>query len=479
MQDNIIELQHIKKCYVDDIEVIKDFNLEIKKGEFVTLLGPSGCGKTTILRMIAGFEAPTGGEILLEGKDITKFKPHQRPINTVFQKYALFPHLNIYENIAFGLKQKKLPKEVIQEKIKKVLEIVDLEVFEKRRVSSLSGGQQQRIAIARAIVNEPEILLLDEPLGALDYKMRQEMQDELKEMHRKLGITFILVTHDQEEALSMSDKIVVMAKGVIQQIGKPEEIYDRPSNTFVADFIGETNIFNGTIADNSAVHFCDREFTCQSEYPVGTLVDAVIRPEDIVITDPKDGQMEGEVISSVFRGKFYENGILSGKNEIYQQGSKELKIGEKVGIRIEPEAIHIMPLDLNKNHFQGTLDEHFMLHLSEESIPVDIEKLFPEYTQKDGRLYDKDGERVHVSGKKVEISFRSEDAQLSDDIEEGQFQGHIALIVYKGDHYYYLVRSRNREEYYVDDEYLWNLGDYVSVVVKPEDMKYRLLDGEV
>jgi len=209
-ENNIIELRHVKKCYEKDTPVIKDFSLTIKKGEFVTFLGPSGCGKTTILRMIGGFEQPTGGEILLHGKDISKLPPAKRPINTVFQKYALFPYLNIYDNIAFGLKMKKVPKEVIREKVKKVLEVVDLEGFEKRKISTLSGGQQQRVAIARAIVNEPEILLLDEPLGALDYKMRKEMQFELKEMHKELGITFIFVTHDQEEALALSDKVVVM-----------------------------------------------------------------------------------------------------------------------------------------------------------------------------------------------------------------------------------------------------------------------------
>ena len=242
---NIIELRHIKKCYVGDIPAVYDMNLEVEKGQFVTLLGPSGCGKTTILRMIAGFEQPTAGQIFLEGEDISNMPPYERKINTVFQKYALFPHLNIYDNIAFGMRQKKVDKEIIRQKVKHVLEVVDLEGFEKRRIQSLSGGQQQRIAIARAIVNEPEILLLDEPLGALDYKMRLEMQLELKRMHKELGITFIFVTHDQEEALTMSDKIVVMSKGMKQQEGTPETIYRCPQNAFVADFIGESNIFNG------------------------------------------------------------------------------------------------------------------------------------------------------------------------------------------------------------------------------------------
>ena len=261
MSQNIIELRNIKKVFEDDdTTVVEDFNLEVKKGEFVTFLGPSGCGKTTTLRMIAGFEFPTEGEILLNGEDISHLPPNLRPINTVFQRYALFPHLNVYENVAFGLNLKKLPKHVIDEKVKKVLEVVDLEGFEKRKISTLSGGQQQRIAIARAIVNEPDILLLDEPLGALDLKMRKEMQIELKAMHEQLGITFIYVTHDQEEALTMSDKVVVMSDGMIQQIGTPEEIYNEPKNAFVADFIGESNIFEGrmTVGFPQETAFSDR-----------------------------------------------------------------------------------------------------------------------------------------------------------------------------------------------------------------------------
>ena len=254
MGTNIIELKNIKKCY-DDMVVVEDFNLEVQKGEFVTFLGPSGCGKTTTLRMIAGFEFPTEGEILLNGEDISYLPPNRRPINTVFQRYALFPHLNVYDNVAFGLNLKRLPKSQINEKVRQVLEVVDLEGFEKRRISTLSGGQQQRIAIARAIVNEPDILLLDEPLGALDLKMRKEMQLELKSMHESLGITFIYVTHDQEEALTMSDKVVVMSNGMIQQVGTPEEIYNEPKNAFVADFIGESNIFEGKMTGSMTVRF--------------------------------------------------------------------------------------------------------------------------------------------------------------------------------------------------------------------------------
>ena len=286
---NIIELRGIKKVYEDGYTAVDDFNLEVKRGEFVTLLGPSGCGKTTTLRMIAGFSMPTEGEILLNGKPITDLPPYKRPVNTVFQRYALFPHMNIYNNIAFGLKQKKTPKDVIARKVRRVLDLVDLEGFEERSVSTLSGGQQQRIAIARALVNEPEILLLDEPLGALDLKMRKEMQLELKNMHDKLGITFIYVTHDQEEALTMSDKIVVMSEGKIQQIGTPEDIYNEPKNAFVADFIGESNIFNGMMTGKLRARFCGGEFVCVDDYEEGTHITAVVRPEDVELTKPGEG----------------------------------------------------------------------------------------------------------------------------------------------------------------------------------------------
>ena len=286
---NIIELKLITKPFEVVFVAVEDFNLTVKRGEFVTFLGPSGCGKTTTLRMIAGFEIPTEGEILLDGKEIGNLPPNKRPINTVFQRYALFPHLNIFDNIAFGLKLKKLSKDKIKRKVKKVLEMVDLEGFETRKVATLSGGQQQRIAIARALVNEPQILLLDEPLGALDLKMRKEMQLELKSMHERLGITFIYVTHDQEEALTMSDKIVVMSEGRMQQIGTPEDIYNEPKNAFVADFIGESNIFTGIMTDKLKVRFCGAEFACVDDVEHGRLVEVVVRPEDVEITTPENG----------------------------------------------------------------------------------------------------------------------------------------------------------------------------------------------
>ena len=340
--ENIIELKHITKNFDDNFTAVDDFNLEVQRGEFVTFLGPSGCGKTTTLRMIAGFEMPTEGEILLNGKDISKLPPNKRPINTVFQRYALFPHLNIYDNIAFGLKLKKLPKAEIEKKVKKALEMVDLEGFEDRRVQTLSGGQQQRIAIARSLVNEPEILLLDEPLGALDLNMRKEMQLDLKEMHESLGITFIYVTHDQEEALTMSDKIVVMSEGRIQQIGTPEDIYNEPKNAFVADLIGESNIFNGIMTGKLKGRFCGAEFECLDDVEHGTQVDVVVRPEDILIVSPEQGAVKGTVISVVFKGVHYEMEVMANGFEWLVQSTKMVPVGTKVGIKVDPFNIQIM-----------------------------------------------------------------------------------------------------------------------------------------
>ena len=369
MADNIIELRHISKVYSDNgFKAVDDFNLEVKRGEFVTFLGPSGCGKTTTLRMIAGFEMPTSGEILLNGEDISQLPANKRPINTVFQRYALFPHMNIYDNIAFGLKLKKLPKEEIRKKVKKVLDMVDLEGFENRKISTLSGGQQQRIAIARALVNEPEILMLDEPLGALDLKMRQEMQIELKHMHDELGITFIYVTHDQEEALTMSDKIVVLSEGRIQQIGTPEDIYNEPQNAFVADFIGESNIFKGIMTGHMKVRFCGGEFIGMDDVPEGTLVDVVVRPEDVIITKPEDGIIEGEVVSVIFKGMHYEVTVESGKYEMVIRTTKCYSVGERIGMKLEPDGIHIMLAEDHTTSFVTNINSDYTLDFNGKVI---------------------------------------------------------------------------------------------------------------
>ena len=342
MTENIIEIKNISKTF-EDLKVLDNISLDIKKNEFVTLLGPSGCGKTTTLKIIAGFENCDEGDVLFEEKRINELPPYERQINTVFQKYALFPHMNVYENIAFGLKIKKMPKAEIDKKVKEVLKLVDLDGFEKRKIESLSGGQQQRIAIARAIVNEPKVLLLDEPLGALDLKLRKEMQIELKRIQKHVGITFIFVTHDQEEALTMSDTVVVMNKGIIQQMGSPEDIYNEPKNRFVAQFIGESNIVEGVMLDDFKVQFCGKKFDCVDKgFKKNENIDVVIRPEDIKIVDKEDGHLRGTVISTVFKGVHYEIEVKEEHMTFILHNTKNVAIGEEIGMDIYPEDIHIM-----------------------------------------------------------------------------------------------------------------------------------------
>lgn len=467
--ENIIELKSITKRFEDGFAAVDNFNLEVKRGEFVTFLGPSGCGKTTTLRMIAGFDIPTEGQILLNGEDISRMPAYERPINTVFQRYALFPHLNIFDNIAFGLKLKKLPKAEIKRKVKRVLEMVDLEGFETRKVSTLSGGQQQRIAIARALVNEPEILLLDEPLGALDLKMRKEMQLELKSMHEKLGITFIYVTHDQEEALTMSDKIVVMSEGKMQQIGTPEDIYNEPKNAFVADFIGESNIFNGIMTDKRKVRFCGAEFECLDDVPKGTHIDAVVRPEDVIVTTEAEGAIKGEVISVVFKGVHYEITVVSGKNEIVIQSTKSAKVGSRVGLNIEPDGIHIMIAEHTLNKIESAVmfeKDSYYLEFLDGTIPVDLTDFYPKSVMaEDGTMKDMHGDVINTDAVRVILAVKPEDIKMSDDIEEGQLVGRIINLIYKGDHYSYVVRTDMDEDFIVDDEYLWNMDDRVSLII--------------
>ena len=489
---NIIELKNVGKSF-DDVVVVEDFNLEVKKGEFVTFLGPSGCGKTTTLRMIAGFEIPTEGQITLKGEDISKLPPYERPINTVFQRYALFPHLNIYDNIAFGLKLKtnevtykkdngkiitrkeKLSKKEIDKKVKRALEIVDLEGFEKRSVDTLSGGQQQRIAIARAIVNEPQILLLDEPLGALDLKMRKEMQIELKAMHERLGITFIYVTHDQEEALTMSDKIVVMSDGVIQQIGTPEEIYNEPKNAFVADFIGESNIFNGKVTDKLQVQFCDHTFTCVDDFHIGTKVEVVVRPEDIVMKPKGEGMMDVVVDSVVFKGVHYEITVLSGDNEIVIHSIYNAVVGDTISIDIDPDSIHLIENNLTTNDFDGIITKHNTVEFADGEFECDLTQLYPNSKYVDDVLVDEKGNEIDVVGKEVSVSipvFGS--IEMSDDADKGGTTGNIISLICKGDHYQYIVRTENEYDFIFDDEDLWNENDFVSLIIPKENISLKL-----
>ncbi len=343
MIDNkLIELVNITKRYNGNI-VIDDLNLYIRENEFLTLLGPSGCGKTTTLRIIGGFETPDEGKVVFDGKDITKLPPNERQLNTVFQKYALFTHMTIADNIAFGLKIKKKSKQYIKDKIKYALKLVNLDGYENRMPDSLSGGQQQRIAIARAIVNEPKVLLLDEPLGALDLKLRQDMQYELIRLKNELGITFVYVTHDQEEALTMSDTIMVMNQGYIQQIGTPEDIYNEPKNAFVADFIGESNIISATMVRDKLVNILGADFPCVDiGFGENKPVDVVIRPEDIDLVAPQNGMISGRVTSLIFKGVHYEMEVMANGFEWLVHSTDMSPVGSEVGIHVDPFDIQIM-----------------------------------------------------------------------------------------------------------------------------------------
>jgi spermidine/putrescine transport system ATP-binding protein len=492
-KQKIIELNGVYKEY-DGTLAVENVNLYVRKGEFITFLGPSGCGKTTTLRMIAGFELPTAGQILLNGKDITHLPPHKRPVNTVFQRYALFPHLNVYENIAYGLKLKKLKvtyedtvgnqierienytKEEIDEKVKKALKMVDLEDFEKRSVTTLSGGQQQRIAIARAIVNEPEILLLDEPLGALDLKMRKDMQLELKEMHKKLGITFIYVTHDQEEALTMSDTAVVMKDGKIQQIGTPQDIYNEPINSFVADFIGESNIFSGTMVGEKKVRFINKVFDCVDDFEKNEKVDVVVRPEDVKIVKEEKGMVGGVISSCIFKGVHYQMTMMVGRSEVVIQSTKGYDVGEKVFIQIAPQDIHIMKKEFVSNVYDGYITKNNTVCFADGEFACDVTQLYEGSSlDDDGYLVLKSGEKIDLSGVDVKVEVGLKDIEIIDNDEDGNACGSIISIVYKGDHYQVIIRTDEEEEDFVcDTEYTWNEQDRVSVRIPKEKIRLTL-----
>ena len=353
-KDNIVELKNISVAF-DGEQVLDGLNLEIKDKEFITLLGPSGCGKTTTLRLIAGFLEPDSGDVLFEGEKINGVPAYKRQVNTIFQRYALFPHLNVYENIAFGLRVKKRPEKEIKEKVAEMLKLVNLTGLEKRHIDTLSGGQQQRVAIARAIANHPKVLLLDEPLAALDLKLRKDMQKELKKIQQQLGITFIFVTHDQEEALTMSDRVVVMDGGKIQQVGTPQDIYNEPQNAFVADFIGESNIVDGKMLRDYYVEFSGQKFDCLDKgFNENEQVDVVVRPEDVDIVTPEKGMLKGQVTSVAFLGVHYEIIVDIGGFKWMIQTTDEHFTGDNVGLYIEPDAIHIM----KKSEYSGLYGDY-------------------------------------------------------------------------------------------------------------------------
>ena len=474
MARNLVELRHITKVYDDNV-VLDDLSLDVGENEFITLLGPSGCGKTTTLRIVGGFEKPDSGSVFFEGKDITDMPPNQRQLNTVFQKYALFPNMNVGQNIAFGLRIRGKSDAYIRDKIQYALKLVNLQGFERRKVESLSGGQQQRIAIARALVNEPEILLLDEPLGALDLKMRQEMQLELKEMHDRLGITFIYVTHDQEEALTMSDKIVVMSEGKIQQIGTPEDVYNEPKNAFVADFIGESNIFSGIMTGKKKVRFCGGEFDCVDDVAEGTHITAVVRPEDVVLSAPEKGMITGVVTSVIFKGIHYEIAVQSGKNEMEVKSIQAPKIGEKVGMSIEPDGIHIMIAEDHTNRFLVDINSDYRLEYNGKLLHASLTKLIRGGKRlDDGTIVDENGDTLDLAKTKIEASIQPQDIDMTDDAEEGLVEGNISNLIYQGDHYSYVIHTDLGQDFVVYDEDLWNMGDRVGLVMPTEKMSFAL-----
>ncbi len=373
MKNNvIIDLKNISVSFGDN-QVLKDLNLYIRDKEFITLLGPSGCGKTTTLRIIAGFIEPDEGEVIFDGKKINSLPPHKRQVNTIFQRYALFPHLNVYENVAFGLRIRKTPEKQIKQTVEEMLALVNLKGFNKRNINSLSGGQQQRVAIARALAVHPRVLLLDEPLGALDLKLRKDMQVELKNIQQRLGITFIYVTHDQEEALSMSDTVVVMDNGIIQQIGSPIDIYNEPKNAFVADFIGESNIVDGVMIEDCVVDFSGHRFECLDKgFDKNEAVDVVVRPEDVDVVAPDKGMLKGVVTSVTFKGVHFEIIVDIGGFKWMIQTTDYVAEGAQIGLFIEPDAIHIM----KKSEYSGMFGDYssFSEEFDELSNPEEEEE---------------------------------------------------------------------------------------------------------
>lgn len=541
--EKIIEFKHVTKIF-NGVTVIEDENFYVRKGEFLTILGPSGCGKSTTLRMIAGFETPTSGDILLEGKDIVTMPAYKRPINTVFQHYALFPNYDVYGNVAFGLKQVKVPvplkkkdgtpvlkinktkikylkkqiarlsKDTImdqnekEERIKKfegiieelkntpeqaykyrhlsnaemddrimrALQIVDLDEMEGRSIDTLSGGQQQRVAIARAIVLQPKILLLDEPLGALDLKMRKDMQLELKEMHRKLGITFIYVTHDQEEALTMSDTVMVMSDGVIQQIGSPTDIYNEPKNAFVADFIGDSNIYNGVMTGEKRVKILGKEFTCLDDFPIHDRVDVVIRPEDIKLsTTQKEDSFEGFIDSKVFKGIFFQYSIMVGKEEVIVKSTKDFAEKSNIYLTLIPDSMHIMKKQLSTNVFTDIqIDKNNNAVIDDVPFEVNITQLLANSNvDEDGYLV-VGNSKYDLTGFKVTATVKPEDIQITDNISSSQIGATVISQVYKGDHYLIIARTDDEEEdFIISTPYPFNVGDTVGISIPKDKITLR------
>ena len=450
----IIELHNIIKEF-DGERILDNIDLDIYDKEFITILGPSGCGKTTTLRIIGGFETPDSGECLFDGKRINDIPAYRRNVNTVFQKYALFPHLNVFENIAFALRLKKVPEDEIIRRVREMLDMVALRGFEHKNVNYLSGGQQQRVAIARALISHPRVLLLDEPLGALDLKLRKDMQNELKNIQKALGITFIFVTHDQEEALSMSDTVVVMNEGKIQQIGTPTDIYNEPQNSFVADFIGESNILNGKMVKDKLVEFVGHEFECVDEgFGENTEVDVVVRPEDIYIMNRLEGaQLTAKVKSCTFKGVHYEMFVDTDKGyELMIQDYNAFEPGSEVGLIIRPADIQVMHKERTCNTFEAeVVDENHVKFLYE--------------------TFECEPQTKYAAGEKVKVEVNFGKVELIDHPEDGMLSGEVYFLLYKGDHYHLTILTDDGDHIWVDTNDIWDKGDLVGINIAPKDIK--------
>ena len=446
--------------------ILNHINLDIHEKEFVTILGPSGCGKTTTLRIIGGFVEPESGDVIFDGTRINGLPPHKRNVNTVFQKYSLFPHLNVFDNVAFGLKLKKLPKDEIKKKVSKMLAVVDLKGYEKRPVQKLSGGQQQRVAIARALVCDPDIILLDEPLGALDLKLRKDMQLELKEIQKSTQKTFIYVTHDQEEALTMSDRVVVMNNGVIEQVGTPEDIYNEPVNAFVADFIGEANILNGIMIDDCRIRILGKELECVDKgFGKNTPVDVVIRPEDVIITPSEHGQLTGVVEKVTFKGVHYEMSIRCGKCEILVHSTRSAEIGSTVGMTVVPFNIQIMNklLPFYDNIIETTVtssdeeEKYFEFELEGETVKAE-NHFFPE-------------------GTRLKITLPPEALSLAGDGDGDLQDVFIESVIYKGEHNEIILESDERKWLMLSDTDE-QVATYVPLNFDFSKAEFEVLDPE-
>jgi spermidine/putrescine transport system ATP-binding protein len=451
---NIVELKDIVVSY-DGEQILKGINLDIKDKEFITLLGPSGCGKTTTLRIIGGFVSPDSGDVLFDGKKINDVPPHKRNVNTVFQRYALFPHLNVFDNVAFGLRINKTPESEIKTRVLDMLQLVDLKGFEKRKVSKLSGGQQQRVAIARALVNAPSVLLLDEPLGALDLKLRKDMQIELKKIQQKLKITFIYVTHDQEEALTMSDEVVVMKDGTIQQIGSPQDIYNEPVNAFVADFIGENNIVDGVMKKDYLVSFCGHDFDCvDGGFSENESVDVVVRPEDVEVVPSIQGDISGTVLSAGFKGVHYEMIVDCGGFQWLIHSTVSQRAGDEIGLKISPDSIHIMKkmLPFDENTLKGKC-----VSFDEETSLWTVETPDGEISLKyDGDLEDRN----------LILTFQPEDIEIMPE-NQGDFNGYLESVIDKASYIEMIVSTEN-QKYLIKSQKDEQVGTTVSLKFNPE-----------